>query len=71
MLKNGRDAWSKIPEDRFDVDAYYHPSHDREGNIIAQGGYFLKDDIATFDAPFFSMTAAEGVHRQACWQGSY
>ena len=27
--------------------------------IPLRGGYFLKEDVALFDAPFFSMTAAE------------
>nr|POE87423.1 reducing polyketide synthase hmp8 [Quercus suber] len=61
MLKNGRAAWSKIPKDRFDIDKYHHPSHERQGNIITRGGYFLKEDVGLFDAPFFSMTAAEGM----------
>jgi acyl transferase domain-containing protein len=64
MLKGGRDAWSKIPKDRFDIDAYHHPSHERQGNIVAEGGYFLEEDIGLFDAPFFSMTAAEGTLRK-------
>jgi acyl transferase domain-containing protein len=27
--------------------------------ITTKAGHFLKEDIAAFDAPFFSMTAAE------------
>ena len=29
MLVAGRSAWSKIPDDRFNVDAFYHPNPDR------------------------------------------
>ncbi|GFF58827.1 lovastatin diketide synthase LovF [Aspergillus lentulus] len=59
ILSNARSAKSRIPEDRFNVDAHYHPSADRNGSIITKEGHFLKEDIAAFDAPFFSMTAAE------------
>ncbi|KAF7184331.1 hypothetical protein CNMCM7691_005083 [Aspergillus felis] len=59
ILSHGRSAKSRIPEDRFNADAYYHPSADRNGSITTKEGHFLKDDIAAFDAPFFSMTAAE------------
>lgn len=29
MLVAGRSAWSEIPKNRFNVDAYYHPNPDR------------------------------------------
>ncbi|OJJ65677.1 hypothetical protein ASPBRDRAFT_139601 [Aspergillus brasiliensis CBS 101740] len=66
ILRNGESAKSRIPVDRFDPEAYYHPSADRQGAIITKEGHFLKDDIAAFDAPFFSMTAteAEGMDPQ-------
>jgi acyl transferase domain-containing protein len=54
MLCQGRTAWSEIPADRFNKEAYYHPSYDRQGTIVARGGYFLKDDISKWDAPFCS-----------------
>lgn len=52
VLKNGESAWSEVPKDRFDIDAYYHPSHDRRGTTVARGGYFLKEDPGNWDAPF-------------------
>ncbi|GKZ28425.1 type I Iterative Polyketide synthase (PKS) [Aspergillus brasiliensis] len=66
ILRNGESAKSRIPVDRFDPEAYYHPSADRQGAIITKEGHFLKEDIAAFDAPFFSMTAteAEGMDPQ-------
>lgn len=51
MLIKGRSAWSEIPKDRFNVDAFYHPSYERQGSICTRSGYFLKDDVALFDAP--------------------
>lgn len=52
MLIAGRSGWQEIPKDRFNVDAYWHPSYDRLGSIVCRGGHFLKEDIGVFDAPF-------------------
>ena len=29
LVSEGRSAWSRVPEDRFNVDAFYHPNADR------------------------------------------
>ena len=59
FLAQGRSAVSEVPEDRFNVDAYYHPYSARQGSIKTRRGHFLKEDISRFDAPFFSMTKSE------------
>ena len=51
MLIKGRSGWSEVPEDRFNVDAFWHPSNERHGTIVCRGGHFLKDDVGAFDAP--------------------
>jgi hypothetical protein len=51
MLLKGRDAWSVVPSDRFNVDAFYHPSPGRQGSTVVRGGYYLKEDVGLFDAP--------------------
>ncbi|GKZ26967.1 polyketide synthase [Aspergillus brasiliensis] len=58
-------SW-RFPSEARSAKAYYHPSADRQGAIINKEGHFLKEDIAAFDAPFFSMTAteAEGMDPQ-------
>jgi hypothetical protein len=33
MLVRGESAWSELPKSRFDIDAYYHPSVDRDGTV--------------------------------------
>ena len=33
ILSHGKSAKSRIPENRFNVDAYYHPSADRNGSV--------------------------------------
>ncbi|PFH62335.1 hypothetical protein XA68_14062 [Ophiocordyceps unilateralis] len=59
MLVQGRDAWTKVPKSRYDVDAYRHPSRERRGTMVCEGGYFLEDDVSRWDAPFFSCSAVE------------
>jgi acyl transferase domain-containing protein len=59
MVSKGRNALSEVPKDRFNIDAFYHPSAERQGSMNVRGGNFLKEDIARFDAPFFSITAKE------------
>ncbi|KAF4594413.1 polyketide synthase [Ophiocordyceps camponoti-floridani] len=59
MLVQGRDAWSKVPKSRYDVDAYRHPSRERRGTMVCEGGYFLEDDVSRWDAPFFACSTVE------------
>ncbi|KAJ0150318.1 hypothetical protein HZ326_7140 [Fusarium oxysporum f. sp. albedinis] len=33
MISKGKSAWSKVPEDRFALDAFYHPDPDRNGAV--------------------------------------
>ncbi|KAF9873041.1 putative polyketide synthase [Colletotrichum karsti] len=59
LMCRSRSGWSTIPEDRFSKDAYHHPSAERTGGINSEGGYFLKEDLSLFDAPFFRITKEE------------
>ena len=45
-------AWSEIPRDRFNPDAFSY-------GITTRGGHFLQEDISLFDANFFSISHAE------------
>ncbi|KAF4954956.1 hypothetical protein FSARC_11985 [Fusarium sarcochroum] len=59
MISKGKTAWSKVPEDRFSLDSFYHPDPDRNGTMNVVGGHFLDEDIACFDAPFFAISRNE------------
>ncbi|KAI1811935.1 ketoacyl-synt-domain-containing protein [Poronia punctata] len=59
MMKNSQTAHDRVPKDRWDADAFYHPDPDRKGTLTTTHGFFLEQDIATFDAPFFSVTPKE------------
>ncbi|KAL7952418.1 hypothetical protein V8C34DRAFT_323309 [Trichoderma compactum] len=59
LICEGRNALSEVPPDRYNIDAFYHPSAERIGTQNARGGYFIDGDVAAFDAPFFRITAQE------------
>ncbi|KAK5996308.1 Reducing polyketide synthase pksF [Cladobotryum mycophilum] len=61
MICDGRSASTEFPRSRLNIDALYHPDEDRPSSIPVRGGHFVKDDLDTFDAPFFSITPAEAA----------
>ncbi|KAH6672349.1 putative lovastatin nonaketide synthase [Halenospora varia] len=54
-----RDVQRKIPKDRFNVDAFYHPEGTNKGTTNARYGYFLDDDVSEFDPEFFQISGKE------------
>ncbi|KAL8725318.1 MAG: hypothetical protein Q9166_007424 [cf. Caloplaca sp. 2 TL-2023] len=54
-----RDVQRKMPLDRFNVDAFYHPDGTNKGTTNAKYGYFLDQDIGAFDAGFFNISGKE------------
>ena len=58
FLAEAKSAWSPVPADRFDQDAFYFPEK-RPGCFSSKGAHFLPDDIFAFDAPFFNMRPEE------------
>ncbi|KAF2202553.1 hypothetical protein GQ43DRAFT_470778 [Delitschia confertaspora ATCC 74209] len=61
LLKDGRSAQSKVPAERFNIDAFYHPDTDRADSSNFCHGHFLSGDIGCFDAPFFSIQPNEAI----------
>ncbi|KAI4168739.1 MAG: hypothetical protein LQ343_006175 [Gyalolechia ehrenbergii] len=59
MLMNRRSALSDVPKDRFNVDAFWSPDAFEPGTSNARGAHFIRENIAAFDAPFFSISPAE------------
>ncbi|KAK5659465.1 hypothetical protein OQA88_666 [Cercophora sp. LCS_1] len=57
LCSSGRDAWSRIPESRFDVNSLYDANSEKPGRNHSTGGYFLQQDVAAFDATFFNFTS--------------
>jgi acyl transferase domain-containing protein len=59
FLKNPQDVASRVPSDRFNIDAFYHPDSGHHGTTNVQESYFLSEDPRCFDAPFFNISARE------------
>ncbi|KAI1349028.1 polyketide synthase [Xylaria sp. FL0043] len=59
LCAKGQNAWSRIPNSRFDVESFYHADGKRQGRTHAIGGHFLTQDVAAFDANFFNLSVDE------------
>lgn len=59
LLNNPRDLTRKVPKDRFNVDAFYHPDGSHHGRTNARFAYFLDEDPYAFDPSFFSIPPNE------------
>ena len=59
LLSKPRDVASRPPANRFNIDAYYHPDGGNHGTTSTTESYFMSEDIGSFDASFFNISAAE------------
>ncbi|MFH0997755.1 MAG: type I polyketide synthase [Pseudomonadota bacterium] len=60
ILKNGEDAISALPGDRWDIDEYYDADSDAPGKMYIRHGGFL-GSIDRFDAAFFGISPREAA----------
>ncbi|WNG46517.1 acyltransferase domain-containing protein [Archangium minus] len=75
MLREGRDATSDMPTERWDVDAYYDPDPDAPLKMYTRRGAFL-DQVDRFEPQFFgispreavSMDPAQRIFLEVCWE---
>jgi acyl transferase domain-containing protein len=58
LLEEGRDAIVETPPERWSADAYYDADPDTPGRIATRWGGYL-EDVARFDAAFFSISPRE------------
>ena len=58
VLREGRDATSEVPKDRWDVDEFFDPEPGAPGKVVTRRAGFV-EDVAGFDAPFFGMSTRE------------
>ncbi|WP_019971735.1 type I polyketide synthase [Mycobacterium sp. 141] len=58
VLREGRDAISEVPEDRWDADEFFDPEPGTPGKVVTRRAGFV-DDVTGFDAPFFGMSTRE------------
>ncbi|KAJ2993259.1 hypothetical protein NUW58_g1893 [Xylaria curta] len=60
-LEYGRNLVTDWPTSRIRGSAFRTEELGKRSKLYAGGGYFIKDDPGVFDAPFFSVTAAEAA----------
>jgi acyl transferase domain-containing protein len=61
LLRDGVNAITEVPEDRWDVDALYDPKHRARGKTNSRWGGFV-DHVDQFDAHFFGISPREASH---------
>jgi acyl transferase domain-containing protein/NADPH:quinone reductase-like Zn-dependent oxidoreductase/acyl carrier protein len=60
LLRNGRNAISEIPADRWNADKYFDPDPDKPGKMVSRWGGFL-ESAREFDAAFFGISPREAA----------
>ncbi|MCV7281580.1 type I polyketide synthase [Mycolicibacterium flavescens] len=58
LLRDGRDAISEVPADRWSVDDFFDPEPGAPGKVVTRRAGFVEDSTG-FDAPFFGMSTRE------------
>ena len=59
LLSQPRDLTRKIPKERFNADAFYHPDGGYHGATNVRYAYTLEEDFRHFDAQFFQTKPVE------------
>ncbi|KUI35886.1 polyketide synthase [Mycobacterium sp. IS-1590] len=58
LLREGRDAISEVPAERWDAEDFFDPEPGAPGKVVTRRAGFI-DDATGFDAPFFGMSTRE------------
>ncbi|KAK7752884.1 Type I Iterative PKS [Diatrype stigma] len=62
LLDSGTETWSPVPAERFNENAFYHPSaDDPNGTSNHRGGHFIHGDVRDFDHSFFHLSPQQAA----------
>ncbi len=61
LLQEGYDGVSDVPQQRFDMERWYHPRRGEAGKSYVKRGGFLTEDPGLFDAAFFRISPVEAI----------
>ena len=61
LLRQGTDAITDIPPDRWDIRRFYDPDPQKPGKTYVKQGGFLQEDISAFDPLFFGISPREAT----------
>ncbi|KAJ4414976.1 Type I Iterative PKS [Gnomoniopsis sp. IMI 355080] len=62
VLTGGKETWTPTPADRFNENAFYHPSgDDPNGTNNHPGGHFIDGDVRDFDHAFFRLSPPQAA----------
>jgi acyl transferase domain-containing protein/acyl-coenzyme A synthetase/AMP-(fatty) acid ligase/NAD(P)-dependent dehydrogenase (short-subunit alcohol dehydrogenase family)/acyl carrier protein len=75
LLRDGVDAITEVPSDRWDAQAAYHPDPSHPGTVVNRYGGFV-GFVDQFDATFFGISGREALHLdpqqrlllECCWE---
>jgi acyl transferase domain-containing protein/acyl-CoA synthetase (AMP-forming)/AMP-acid ligase II/acyl carrier protein len=75
LLRDGIDAITDVPGNRWDAERYYHEDSEQPGTIQSRYGGFI-DDVDLFDPVFFGISPREARHLdpqqrlllEVCWE---
>ena len=57
LLREGVDAITEVPSNRWDIDAYYDPDPEAPGKMCTRWGSFLRqEEVEEFDPEFFGIS---------------
>ncbi|KAI0593005.1 hypothetical protein F4775DRAFT_587134 [Biscogniauxia sp. FL1348] len=60
-LQNRKNLMSEWPKSRVNAESFSNDALKSRNKLYAKGAYFINEDPGAFDAPFFSVTAAEAA----------
>lgn len=59
LIKSPRNLSKRVPDERFNSEAFFHTNGSYHGATDSREAYFLEEDVALFDNAFFNIQPGE------------